>query len=216
MARPTPKEILELKPHIVEHVYDENGKEIGWIADNFVVQTQKEVDDILKELGRIWGESCAVKPAKSSLPQSPDITASHKKGEIMPNYFGKQRLVRILYNYLEWTAPEKLAELKRELKEAGEYRKYEVKYTKRRGDEWLKAHIYFDRIEYRFEMHAWGKESKRVTLIEKKVIGDYDDESITQTFAGTAHYDENFNPVDTSHCSDLLALQSIAKVGQAS
>ena len=42
MARPTPKEILELKPHIVEHVYDENGKEIGWIADNFVVQTQKE------------------------------------------------------------------------------------------------------------------------------------------------------------------------------
>lgn len=63
-----------------------------------------------------------------------------------------------------------------------------------------------------------GKESKRVTLIEKKVIGDYDDESITQTFAGTAHYDENFNPVDTdtSHCSDLLALQSIAKVGQAS
>lgn len=136
----------------------------------------------------------------------------------MPNYFGKQRLVRILYNYLEWTAPEKLAELKRELKEAGEYRKYEIKYTKRRGDEWLKAHIYFDRIEYRYEMHAWGKESKRVTLIEKKVIGDYDDESITQTFAGTAHYDENFNPVDTdtSHCSDLLALQSIAKVGQAS
>ena len=63
-------------------------------------------------------------------------------------------------------------------------------------------------------MHAWGKESKRVTLIEKKVIGDYDDESITQTFAGTAHYDENFNPVDTdtSHCSDLLALQSIATV----
>lgn len=60
----------------------------------------------------------------------------------MPNYFGKQRLVRILYNYLEWTAPEKLAELKRELKEAGEYRKYEIKYTKRRGDEWLKAHIY--------------------------------------------------------------------------
>lgn len=114
----------------------------------------------------------------------------------MPNYFGKQRLVRILYNYLEWTAPEKLAELKRELKEAGEYRKYEIKYKKRRGDESLKAHIYFDRIEYRFEMHAWGKESKRVTLIEKKVIGDYD-ESITQTFAGTAHYDENFNPVDT-------------------
>lgn len=135
----------------------------------------------------------------------------------MPNYFGKQRLVRILYNYLERTAPEKLAELKRELKEAGEFRKYEIKYTKRRGDEWLKAHIYFGDIEYRFGMYAWGKEFKRVTLIEKKVIGDYD-ESITQTYAGTARYDENFNPVDTdaSRYSDLLVLQSIAKVGQAS
>ena len=123
----------------------------------------------------------------------------------MPNYFGKQRLVRILYNYLEWT--EKLAELKRELKEAGEYRKYEIKYTKRRGDEWLKAHIYFDRIEYRFEMHAWGKESKRVTLIEKKVIGDYDDESITQTFAGIAHYDENFNRwIQTHHIAVICWL----------
>lgn len=140
----------------------------------------------------------------------------------MPNYFGKQRLVRILYNYLEWTAPEKLAELKRELKEAGEYRKYEIKYKKRRGDESLKANIYFDDIEYRFEIYVneepWNKETKRVTLIEKKVIGDYDDESITQTFAGAAHYDQNFSPVDTdtSHCSYLLALQSIAKVGQAS
>lgn len=135
----------------------------------------------------------------------------------MPNYFGKQRLVRILYNYLEWTAPEKLAELKRELREAGEYRKYEIKYKKRRGDEWLKAHIYFGDIEYRFEMYAWGKESKRVILREKKVIGDYD-ESITQTFAGIARYDENFSPVDTdtSRCSDLLVLHSIAKAGQAS
>ena len=61
MARPTPKEVLETVPHIVERFYDENGRELGWIADNFVVQTQKEVDDILKELGKIWGESCARK-----------------------------------------------------------------------------------------------------------------------------------------------------------
>lgn len=71
MARPTPKEILELKPHIVEHVYDESGKEIGWIADNFVVQTQKEVDDILKELGRIWGESCNRKAREKQLASKP-------------------------------------------------------------------------------------------------------------------------------------------------
>lgn len=61
MARPTPEEILAMKPHIVERFYDEKGREIGWIADDFVVKTQKEVDDILKELGRIWGESCARK-----------------------------------------------------------------------------------------------------------------------------------------------------------
>ena len=56
MARPTPKEILELKPHIVEHVYDESGK---------------EVDDILKELGRIWGESCARKAREKQLASKP-------------------------------------------------------------------------------------------------------------------------------------------------
>lgn len=58
MARPTPQEILDTVPHIVERFYDENGREIGWIADNFVVKTQQEVDKILEELGRIWGESC--------------------------------------------------------------------------------------------------------------------------------------------------------------
>lgn len=69
MARPTPKEILETKPHIVERFYDENGRELGWIADNFVVQTQKEVDDILKELGRIWGESCARKACEQQFSE---------------------------------------------------------------------------------------------------------------------------------------------------
>lgn len=61
MARLTPEEILAMKPHIVERFYAENGRELGWIADNFVVQTQKEVNDILKELGKIWGKSCARK-----------------------------------------------------------------------------------------------------------------------------------------------------------
>ena len=50
---------------------DENGKEIGWIADNFVVQTQKEVDDILKELGKIWGDSCDRKAREKQLASKP-------------------------------------------------------------------------------------------------------------------------------------------------
>ncbi|MGN0686803.1 MAG: hypothetical protein ACI4KA_01700 [Oscillospiraceae bacterium] len=57
MARANPQEILDTEPHIVERFYDENGREIGWIADNFVVKTQQEVDNILEELGKIWGES---------------------------------------------------------------------------------------------------------------------------------------------------------------
>ena len=71
MARPTPKEILELKPHIVAYHDNEDGKEIGWIADNFVVQTQKEVDDILKELGKIWGDSCDRKAREKQLASKP-------------------------------------------------------------------------------------------------------------------------------------------------
>ncbi len=67
MARPTPKEILETKPHIVEHIYNENGRELGWIADNFVVQTQQEVDEILDELGRIWGGACARKSCETQV-----------------------------------------------------------------------------------------------------------------------------------------------------
>ena len=53
----------------------------------------------------------------------------------MTNYFGKQKLTQLLYNYLELSAPEKLAELKRELKAAGEGRKYIIGYKKYRGSE---------------------------------------------------------------------------------
>lgn len=59
MARTTPEEIVNFVPHIVKRFYDEKGNEIGWIADNFVVKTQEEVDAILKEVGEIWGRSCA-------------------------------------------------------------------------------------------------------------------------------------------------------------
>ena len=129
----------------------------------------------------------------------------------MVNYFGKQRLTRILYNYLEQSAPEKLSELKRELKAAGEYRKYEIKYEKHYGSEWLKSRIFFGDIEYRFEIYASGRETKNVTLREKKVVGDYD-ESITETFCGFAYYDKDFNPINTKErCSDLLQVQSIIK-----
>lgn len=47
----------DIVPHVVQEVYDDNGRLIGQICDNFVVKTQAEVDGILKELGRLWAES---------------------------------------------------------------------------------------------------------------------------------------------------------------
>lgn len=132
----------------------------------------------------------------------------------MASYLGKQRLTQILYNYLEQSAPEKLSELKRELKSDGEYRKYKIRYKKYRNSEWLNTSIYFGDIEYRFEIYACGKDGKSVILREKKVTEDDYDENVTQTFCGTAYYDKDFNPrlgIKASWCSDLLQVQSIAK-----
>ncbi len=67
MARATPEEVLGTVPNIVKRLYDENGQEIGWIADNFVVQSSEEVDRILEEIGKIWGESCARKAREDAL-----------------------------------------------------------------------------------------------------------------------------------------------------
>ena len=131
----------------------------------------------------------------------------------MTNYFGKQKLTKILYNYLEQSAPEKLAELKRELKAAGEYRKYEIRYKKHRGSEWLNTSIYFGDIEYRFEVYSFGGSGKRVTLREYKVIDGERGDIVTETFSGFAYYDKDFKPITntTDKYSDLLILQSIAK-----
>ena len=135
----------------------------------------------------------------------------------MVNYFGKQKLTRILYNYLEQSAPEKLAELKRELKAAGEYRKYEIRYKKYRGSEWLNSSIYFGDIEYRFEIFTTGGTAKRVTLREYKVIDGERGDVVTEIFSGYAYYNKDFEPITKTDYkySDMLILQSLAKNGQA-
>lgn len=45
------------EPHIVEYIFDENGRKIAAIADNYCVRTKEEVDAILKRCGEIWSES---------------------------------------------------------------------------------------------------------------------------------------------------------------
>lgn len=133
----------------------------------------------------------------------------------MTNYFGKQRLTRILYNYLAQSAPEKLAELKRELKAAGEYRKDEIRYKKYRGSEWLNASICFADIEYRFEIYAFysfgGAGGKRVTLREYKVIDGERGDIVTEAFSGFAYYDKDFNTITntTDKYSELLVCNQL-------
>lgn len=134
----------------------------------------------------------------------------------MTNYFGKQKLVRILYNYLELSAPEKLAELKRELKEAGEYRKYGILYRKYRGSEWLTTGIVFGHVEYQFEIYACGGGAKKVTLREKTIIDVAEVEKTTEIFSGYAYYDKDFNPITeiAEKYSDLLICNRLQKTAR--
>lgn len=131
----------------------------------------------------------------------------------MTNYFGKQKLTRLLYHYLEQSAPEKLAEIKRELKEAGEYRKYGIRHKKYRGSEWLATGIFFGGIEYAFEIYACGGSSKRVTLREKTIVEVEDGEKVTEIFSGYAYYDKDFKPITEieENYSDLLICNRLQK-----
>lgn len=131
----------------------------------------------------------------------------------MTNYFGKARLVKILYYYLEQSAPEKLAELKRELKEVGEHRKYALEYRKHRGREWLRGSIIFGGIEYRFEIYTFGGRGKRVALREDRVIVGERGDIVTETFSGFAYYDKDFKPITatTDKYSDLLVCNQLQK-----
>lgn len=47
----------DIVPHVVQEIYDDDGRLLAQICDNFVVKTKEEVDGILKELGRLWSES---------------------------------------------------------------------------------------------------------------------------------------------------------------
>ena len=50
-----------LKPHIVETYYDENGRVIGYVADNCVEHDPAKVQEHLDNIARIWAEAEAWK-----------------------------------------------------------------------------------------------------------------------------------------------------------
>ena len=59
MAKRGIKPLLE--PHIVETVYDENGRIIGYIADNCVERDPAKVQKILDNIAEIWARAEAQK-----------------------------------------------------------------------------------------------------------------------------------------------------------
>ncbi|MCH5204298.1 MAG: hypothetical protein J1F03_06090 [Oscillospiraceae bacterium] len=59
MAKRGIKPLLE--PHIVKTVYDNNGKVIGYIADNCVEHDSAKVQEYLDNIARIWAEAEAQK-----------------------------------------------------------------------------------------------------------------------------------------------------------
>ena len=135
----------------------------------------------------------------------------------MTNYFGKARLTKLLYYYLESTAPAKLAELKRELSEDKDAREYKFYYRKYRGSEWLKTEIFVGEVTFHFEIHGFGigKSGKKgVTLRECRSIEDNAMEEPVEkvTFNGFAYYDENFCPINSrDRVSCELMCEDLAK-----
>ena len=59
--RATAESVLPTIPHIAEKIYSENGQLLGYIADNFVVETEDAAKKILDGVGKMRGESCARK-----------------------------------------------------------------------------------------------------------------------------------------------------------
>ena len=64
------KNMIPEEPHIVEYVYDENGRKIGAIADNYCVKTKEEVDAILKRCSQIYGESLRRRAERAAMEQA--------------------------------------------------------------------------------------------------------------------------------------------------
>ena len=50
-----------VEPHIVKTCYDENGRIIGYIADNFVEHDPVKIQKILDDIAEIWARSEAQK-----------------------------------------------------------------------------------------------------------------------------------------------------------
>ena len=53
-------------PHIVQTCYDENGRIIGYIADNFVERDPAKIQEHLDNIARIWAEAEAQKAIENA------------------------------------------------------------------------------------------------------------------------------------------------------
>ncbi len=69
------------EPHIVQIVYDKNVRRMGAVADNYVVKEKAEVEQILENIARIYGNHLRRK-AEREYSQAHLIEEKQKKLEI--------------------------------------------------------------------------------------------------------------------------------------
>lgn len=126
----------------------------------------------------------------------------------MTGHFGKRRLTKILYGYLEQSAPEKLTELKREMKNWGSDRKHLIRYKKRGSREEIYTCIFFGAVAYHFNLRASKTETHRyVSVTEWETTEDRNGELITTPrFEEKVCYTGCFELLDSTSeylCCDL-------------
>ncbi|WP_124098233.1 hypothetical protein [Ruminococcus sp. Marseille-P6503] len=126
----------------------------------------------------------------------------------MTNYMGKNRLKKILMNYLKLTDEDKLHKLQYEIKNSKKEHGFDFLYYKRhKGSEWLEVTICFNDTTYEFQIFSdvnLKQGNRRVELQEKRVR-EIDFEKVEKViFRGSAFYSENFEPNKQSGSYELM------------
>ncbi|GAB5083225.1 hypothetical protein Osc1_24030 [Hominimerdicola sp. 21CYCFAH17_S] len=123
----------------------------------------------------------------------------------MTNYMGKNRLKKILMNYLKLTDEDKLNALQANLKKnKKEYGFDFIYYKSYRGNEWLDTQVCFDDTTYKIHIFSAVnlKQGNRRVELQEKRVREIDIENIEEkiVFQGSAFYSENFEPIPQGSC----------------
>lgn len=127
----------------------------------------------------------------------------------MTNYLGKQRLKKILFNYLSNRRPLLLAELRRECKE---YHNVNIiSYRRGHDSEWLETKVHSEGTIYCFKLWASGSSAKYISLDESSIRTVEEREKYVSKSKYHCYYDSDFNPIDGRMSDTQLVCNDIGK-----